>query len=545
MRGTKREVNAFEQGRMAAQLPPEERENYKNLHKAKHEARRHANLQRLQAGYDVSNEKEGRLMAELTSMGNLSVRGAIVLLVIALLEACALALCGVGELVFMKWMIEQFGIGSDWAEWGVALAMMIVSTETVDRFLKWHRASYPQHTNKTLLGIFCFTLFCVCFMIVVGGNIRADLMPALSQIQDADSLSASIEAAQQFFSGNNQSFMLLMGSLTMAFMLIAGCTYHDIKHRIPQALSVWRIHSKIEKERRRQESYQNQVIDQNGEEFSFDADFEEGLLAEESRKSRQTDMGGFSGITEGSGFKSFGDKLIPLLPLIIILAAILVFLFLKSNAFADEHIVLLDLSKSQIATGYRGVDTEFQKNLEGMRDYVKTQTQPGDFLRIIAITGDSFSRPYVLLEALMPSRTGYFGEVINKKRLEVIHRIEELHLEPTEDSTDILGAVNLAELYFSQSKEPKRLIIFSDMRQCAQGDNFEKPPLIKTEYWLERLHQLGLVPSLPGVSVRCLGVHTADKDAAYWRSLRDFWAAFFKESKATLISFSADRRIEP
>ena len=61
---------------------------------------------------------------------------------------------------------------------------------------------------------------------------------------------------------------------------------------------------------------------------------------------------------------------------------------------------------------------------------------------------------------------------------------------------------------------------------------------------MKRLRDLALIPSLDGVRVWCLGVHTAMKDAAYWRSLRDFWAAFFEESKAKLITFSADRRME-
>ena len=538
-----KKMTAFDHGRVAARLPPQERGNYRQVQKAKEEGQNAAEKDHLDAQTSASASRQQELREELASRGNISQKANNHLLFIAFLEAACLAVCCVGELSFTKWMIEPFGFGSWLVLWSIAVTIMIVSLETVDRFLKWHRAAFPDHTKFLFLTIFSMCLFAVIFMILQGGEIRGALFPL---VQDAQSPDLVIKQAEQFYSGKTAGFMWLMVTLTGAFTLMAGATYHDVKHRIPQALTIRGIHKGLQNERKNMENYQAQYRDLDARAASFDADFEAGVLHEMARQANEAEGQSTpaSGSSTSAARRNFSGAIKPLLPLIIILLAILFFFLLKSKAFSDEHLVLLDISKSETATGYQGINTEFQKNLEGVIGYVKTIPAPKDFLRIIAVTGESFSRPHVLIETFMPNQKGYFGEVLAKKRLEVIESLKAMQLKPVAESTDIIGAVNLAELYFSANKEPKRLIIFSDMRQCGEGINFEKAPTIKVDYWMKRLRDLALIPSLDGVSVWCLGVHTALKDAAYWRSLRDFWAAFFREAKANLITFSADRRIE-
>ena len=224
----------------------------------------------------------------------------------------------------------------------------------------------------------------------------------------------------------------------------------------------------MQKERENRDSYHGQSTEFDAEDASFDADFEAGVLSEETRRMNQAEGRTMqaSPINPSHGNSYIGNLLKSLMPLIIILLAILFFFLLRTRAFSDEHIVLLDISKSETATGYQNENTEFQKNLEGVMSYIKTQPAPKDFLRVIAVTGESFSKPHVLIEALMPNQKGYFGEVLAKKRFEVIETLKAMHLEPVAESTDIIGAVNLAELYFSTERS---LNVSSSSATCANA----------------------------------------------------------------------------
>ena len=59
---------------------------------------------------------------------------------------------------------------------------------------------------------------------------------------------------------------------------------------------------------------------------------------------------------------------------------------------------------------------------------------------------------------------------------------------------------------------------------------------------LDKVEKQGLIPSLKGVKVFILAVHTADKTEQAWESLRVYWFQYFKRSGAHVASYSIDRR---
>ena len=105
---------------------------------------------------------------------------------------------------------------------------------------------------------------------------------------------------------------------------------------------------------------------------------------------------------------------------------------------------------------------------------------------------------------------------------------------------DIVG---YAALLFKQLKGEKYLIILSDMRHSCMTLNLEHVKMINVKKTLTILAQSRQLPDLDGIQVAMLGVHTYGirGDPAYYCSLELFWWAFFKQAKASLLSFETTR----
>jgi len=110
--------------------------------------------------------------------------------------------------------------------------------------------------------------------------------------------------------------------------------------------------------------------------------------------------------------------------------------------------------------------------------------------------------------------------------------------------TDIFGALNLSSNLFAKYDRNKKLILFSDMRQYAHDVDLETPKVINVDAALKQVAVKGFIAQLEGVKVWCLGVHSAGKTPAYWKSLKEFWIGYFNQSKASEpIVFSMERRV--
>jgi len=122
-------------------------------------------------------------------------------------------------------------------------------------------------------------------------------------------------------------------------------------------------------------------------------------------------------------------------------------------------------------------------------------------------------------------------------------KLRTARLNPHFHQTDILGALQLASEIFVQQPGTSRrtLVLFSDMRQSASDLNFESQQVVPP--FLAVARRCGTLPALRNVQVYVLGVDGDGRSAIYWRSLQNFWAAYFHNAAADLQSYSVLREL--
>jgi hypothetical protein len=213
---------------------------------------------------------------------------------------------------------------------------------------------------------------------------------------------------------------------------------------------------------------------------------------------------------------------------------------MNAAARGTNIVVAIDLTASVAGTGYDG-KTDYEKNIDGACRFIG-QLPPGANLAVIAITDQSFSRPYILLQGQLPVDKGPLAfqdrVAIARNRLASQLRSELKSVTPRFRETDILGALIVASDILKPLPGRKVLVIFSDMRQATKDLNLERPSSVALAPSLKRAAALNPITSLEGVEVYALGVDSAGKPAAYWKSLRDFWQEYFRRGRATLKAYS-------
>jgi len=281
--------------------------------------------------------------------------------------------------------------------------------------------------------------------------------------------------------------------------------------------------------RKRQEIIVRQIIEWEHLPQIKVREFESGVILGLKHKDPQFDFGKY------------------LSPLVAILLALAIFVLIKGIAWGSEGfptesvIILLDLSGSSLSKDYKG-EEEFQKNLKVIPEIIK-QLKPNTFLRVIAIKEMSFGKPFIIIEGLIPAERGVFNEKEAKAKLSLIKCWEKLKPEKANfKRTDIFGSLVLASnLFTDKDGITKIIIILSDMRECGREFDLEKPASIDIKI-LEKIKDSGLIPSLKGVKIWVLGVHSSGKTEVYWKTLKEFWLRYFEQAGANIISYSMDRR---
>ena len=230
---------------------------------------------------------------------------------------------------------------------------------------------------------------------------------------------------------------------------------------------------------------------------------------------------------------------------IFLLIFIFVFLlsFLAGRAFGKEYatdtVMVLD------ATGSTGQE-ELEKNKDAAAEYIKG-IQPRSRLSVVAVTDRSYSRPVILLRRSTGEKPGYFGEIIEKERQEILAEFREKSkdLKAVYKNSDVLGAISLASVILGESRASRKLlIIYSDMRHVTKELDLESPDQIDPDKMLEKVESLGLVPDLEGVDVFALAVLTQKKMPAAWSALRKFYEGLFLRSGASLKKYSITREVD-
>jgi hypothetical protein len=208
-------------------------------------------------------------------------------------------------------------------------------------------------------------------------------------------------------------------------------------------------------------------------------------------------------------------------------------------------VIAIDLTESVAGTGYDG-KSNYEKNIDGACQFVQRLPE-GVRLVVIAITSQSFSQPYVLLQSQLPPDKGplLFEDrvAIVRNRLANELRRNLQSIKPRFRETDIFGALIVAADILRPLSGRKVLVIFSDMRQATRDLNLELPIGIAVAASMRRTQTFKLIANLQGIEVYALGVDADGKSVAYWTSLRDFWAAYFTRAGASLKTYSILRDV--
>lgn len=541
-------------GKLASSMKPDRQQDFKGNAKKIHEGECQALLKKLSVRENQVTEKKMQSENELAQRGNWSSVMTQESFIRGVYMAILLIISSVGEFVITCWTLTYCGMGK-LATIFVALAIQITSLETVNIYLTYKRKRDPQAEDKIFLRLGTISFLLVILLYCFSSEVRQSLIQATTMLSASDSPADILRTSQNFYNNTNASFKLLMILMSIALLNVTGIYYHDVKNRILIAMSFRKLHRGIHAAQAELLSISVQRAEIEEQMESFDARFEYGLIKAQAEKeaaaqnvSSQPDV---RQDTPRKGhninWQDIGDKMETFLtgPIIIMIIACIIFFVFRGSARgeASETIILLDTTISTATTDYSGKETEFQKNQAGIEKYLEKDISPGERIKILGITESSFSRPYLLLEGQITLNKGAFSEGVARDKLRLIQAWKKLNVKPEAQMSDIFGAISLASNLFP-AKGTKELILFSDMRQYGQGVDLETPKIINADAALKEVLAKGSIPLLDGVRVWCLGVHSAGKTPDYWISLRAFWTAYFRRSKAVEpIIFSMERRV--
>jgi hypothetical protein len=226
------------------------------------------------------------------------------------------------------------------------------------------------------------------------------------------------------------------------------------------------------------------------------------------------------------------------LTLALVLAA-----FFPYHAFAAERtniVIALDLSVSEGMIGENGT-TAFAKNVAAIGKVLAT-VPPNSHITVIRIGRDSIMNPTPLLSAEVPSDEGYFGEQLAAARDALVRtwRARAARLMPTEQGTDILGALQLAAeiLRVSTPHGRRILMVFSDMRNATKALNLEIADPDTSTAFMAAAQERNLTVDLRGVTVYVGGANGGGTEIRTWKGIKDFWMAYFEKAGAQCASYS-------
>lgn len=452
-----------------------------------------------------------------------------------------------GEFIFAHWTIVYFGLGRIETIL-VASAVVILTLKAMDYYLTYWRRLYPSHENRLFLMTACCGLVAIFLVLFFFAEIRQELFQTISLIGADGSSENTIAKADSFYRQNSRSFIWAMVVLTVAFALVSGMSFHFATQNFSVAIPYLRRYRRLREVRNQLIGLAERLSILRHEVDLFEWGFENGLVEEERVQTQRLEQLNAKQDQQPIPQPQKPQRIVQkdmarylTLPIILILIAFALFILLRGEARGESYCVFFDITGSSSVKEYTGQQMEFDKNFRAVEGLIQERLMPGDSIKVLAITESTFSRPYVLVDEKLSRKKGAFGEVLAREKLRVLNAWRKVSIKPKAKATDIFGAVDLANILFSGADGKKSLIFYSDMRQCAQGFDFEKPSFIDVDKELQRLQKSLPIPSLEGVNVRCLGVHTAGKSAVYWLSLKMFWTQYFHLTKARMLTFSMER----
>jgi hypothetical protein len=196
-------------------------------------------------------------------------------------------------------------------------------------------------------------------------------------------------------------------------------------------------------------------------------------------------------------------------------------------------------------------DDLFREYLFSVKKLLLTEP-PNSRVWVSVITTESFGSVRSLVKGWTPDAQGVFTDDLNRARNQLAANFEakSAGLTPTAAGTDIIGALwQMKALLESGSKSSsdavsKSIWIFSDMMN--ESANFNMPALLPAgpERLIERAKANGLMVPLAGYRVYVVGASPAGLSPQAWNALKAFWALYFREAGAELVSYSAECGVE-
>jgi hypothetical protein len=415
--------------------------------------------------------------------------------------------------------LAPFALG--WEVWPLSAAVAIVVAWWVDRTLE--KFDNPAVVRVTCVVALSVSLAGVFLMALLRGDI---LLMYLKGLMDAETPGT----ADSFYQSAIPKLRILMGLLALAMELGVGMAAHEAR-KLALAICCRQDAERARKEALTLDDHLGALAHRH-----VYLENEPGII--EAHAKRNFLLGVFDGLKR--------NGLVHLMLIVSLLLSLQPTLLLGGDRTCD--VIGLDLSLSEATTGYDGT-TDYEKNMDAVARFISLLPVDSSFT-IMAITDESFQRPYTLLSGQIPASSGplqFYDQVAAKKR-QIAAEVRRLgrSLKPTYQMTDVLGAVIAAgDVLRHSPAESKRLVLFSDMRHYTQEIDIEHPIKIVVPQTLARVQQYNLLADLRGIDVYVLGVDGANKSACYWESLREFWVNYFKKAGADLKTFSMSRDLQP
>jgi len=533
--------DAEKQGRLAFALDEDKRRQFKNELMQEKEAMINSRKRQIELIGRSKLMREREIQAQIAANGNVSEQVARSNMFRGFWLALFLILPVTGELVFTKSAVQPFNLGILMTT-VIAATIIYLSLKGMDLYLSCIRRN-AKNFETVVLVIACISLISLFALLFFSVAIRENFYQ-LNALTGLDtSPENTVKRAEEFYQNNGGSFGWLMLTLAMASIFLGGLSYHLAKNLISGSIPLLGDYKKLRKLRDEMLRASQELCELDSQLARFSAEFDAGLMKAQIENERKTN--GKRKFVNQSRLQAMAASLgrILISPITLLIMALILFLTLKGVSFGAEYVMLFDISRSEEVKYYSGKITAFEKNKEAGGHFIKHQLAPGDYLQVLGITEDSFSRPYSILECNISKNKGALGEVTAREKIALAKKWNQLDLKATAKATDLFGAIHLAALSFSSIAKDRHLIIYSDMRQCAHSIDIERPKIVDADAVLKRVEQLGLIPQLKAVKVSCLGVHSAGKSPAYWLSLKKFWEGYFQKAQANLITFSMERRI--
>lgn len=539
-------ITAEELGRKAFHLRPEERENLQKEYESGIGAEIASKLKEYKLKLMYMEARETEIARQIEAMGNVPEAKAREGYHNAIFQVPLLLFCAVGEFIFARWCISYLNLGEIPTNF-VAGMLVIISLHGFDLYLARLRSTFGNQENHLMLALGCLALILLFLFIFFTAELRQAVHQITASIGLSNAPEDVVRRVEEFHKTSGESFIWLMVTLGAAFLLVGGASYHDAKNRFFFFGQCLWLHNQLRMTRLEKERIAEWISAVEGRLGQFRMGFQSGLAKEAAERARTEKEAHSPKQPTPQPVDKKKMRFLPYLfaPPVLMAIALAIFILLSRNkAHGAENVVFIDISRSVSAEDYTGKQTEFQKNVKGVEDFIRNQIAPADFIKVVAITEATFSRQYVLIDTRISDQKGQFGEVLAQERLRLLKAWNKLDLKPSAEATDVLGALSLAAIHFAQNTDRKNMIFFSDMRHCGKELDLEKVKKINVDPTLAKIEQMGLIPGLQGVRVWCLGVHTAGVTPEYWASLRDFWAKVFNRAGAKLVAFTTDRRFQ-